>query len=138
LAGSGASSTLTYAGRYDHLKEDLIEWDVKNLHGKGSNYYGFAASAADGVNPKTPGGFNIEGLTMAPGSSNVALIGFRAPLVPPSERAAALVLPVTNFDTLAVSGAPHSSARFGPPIELNLRCRGIRSMEATTNTILIS
>ena len=138
LVGSGPSSTLTYVGRYDHLREDLINWDANNLHGKGSNYYGFAASAAEGVNPKAPDGFNIEGLTMAPGSSNVAWLGFRAPLVPPAERAAALILPVTNFHSLAISGGLLGSARFGPPIELNLRCRGIRSIESITNGVLIS
>jgi hypothetical protein len=138
LTGSGPASTLAYAGRYDHIKEDLINWDVNNLHGKGSNYYGFAASAADGVNPKAPDGFNIEGLSMAPGSTNIALIGFRAPLVPPSQRAAALVLPVTNFPDLVANGGLAGSAQFGAPIELNLRCRGIRSIEASTNGVLIS
>jgi hypothetical protein len=138
LSGTGAASTLTYVGRYDHLKEDLLNWDANNLHGKGSNYYGLAASSADGVDPKTPAGFNIEGLTMAPGSSNIAYLGFRAPLVPPSQRTAALIVTVTNFDALAVSGGPPGTARFGPPIELNLRCRGVRSMEAITNGVLIS
>jgi hypothetical protein len=116
----------------------LLNWDAHNLHGKGSNYYGFVASAADGVNPKAPDGFNIEGLTMAPGSTNIGWLGFRAPLVPPSERAAALIVSVTNFSSLVVSGGPVGSAKFGPPIELNLRCRGIRSIEATTNAVLIS
>jgi len=138
VSGSGVNSILNYVGRYDHLREDLVNWDVSNLHGKGSNYYGFAASAADGVNPKAPDGFNIEGLSMAPGSSNVAWLGFRAPLVPPSERAAALILPLTNFDTVVISGGPVGSARFGAPIELNLRCRGIRSIESSTNGVLIS
>src|SRR6185369_1087413 len=50
----------------------------------------------------------------------------------------ALILPVTNFTTLAISGGPQGSAKFGTPIELNLRCRGIRSIEATTNGVLIS
>jgi hypothetical protein len=138
LSGTGAGSTLTFVGRYDHLREDLVNWDVSNLHGKGSNYYGFAASSADGVNPKAPYGFNIEGLSMAPGSSQVAWLGFRAPLVPPSQRAAALIVTITNFDTLVISGGAPGTARFGPPIELNLRCRGIRSMEAITNGVLIS
>jgi hypothetical protein len=138
LSPAGPASTLSYVGRYDHIKEDLLNWDANNLHGKGSNYYGFVASAADGVNPKAPDGFNIEGLTMAPGSSNIAWIGFRAPLVPPSERASALIVTVTNFDTLAIGDAPAGSARFGPPIELNLRCRGIRSIESTSNAVLIS
>jgi hypothetical protein len=129
ISGSGAASTLTYAGRYDYLKLDLVTWDENNLHGKGANYYGIAGSTAEGVDPKTPGGFNIEGLCMAPGSSTTAYIALRAPIVPATNRTHALLVPVVNFTTVAVSGGQPGSAQFGAPIELDMFGRGFRSME---------
>jgi len=129
IAGSGASSTLTYAGRYDYIKLDLVEWDANNVHGKGADYYGLAGSTGEGVDPKTPGGFNIEGLCMAPGSSTTAYIALRAPIVPATNRTHALLVPVVNFTTVAVSGGPPGSAQFGAPVELDMFGRGFRSIE---------
>ena len=139
FAAAGTNSQLAFVGLYEHLKEDILAWDANNLHGKGSNYYGLTASAAVGVKPKEEdgSGYNIEGLTMAPGSSDVAYVGFRAPLVPATNRAKALIVVVTNFATLAISGAGPGSTRFGPPVELNLIRRGIRSMEANASNVLI-
>ena len=139
FTSNGSNSTLTYVGRYEYLKDDILAWDANNQHGKGANYYGLVASAAVGVNPKEEdgSGYNIEGVTMAPGSTNVAYIGFRAPYVPATNRAKALIVVVTNFSTLAASGAGAGATRFGPPIELNLIRRGIRAMEANSNRVLI-
>lgn len=140
LSGSGTNITLTYAGRYDYLKLDLMNWDATNGHGRGSNYFGLTASGAPGVDPKAPdgSGFNIEGLAMAPGSTNTAYICFRAPLVPATNRAKALIVAVTNFTALAISSATNPGvARFGAPIELNLGGRGVRSMEGNSNGYLI-
>ena len=138
---AGTNSTVTFAGRYDYLKIDLLNWDTANGHGKGANYYGLGASSATGVDPKTPdgSGFNIEGLTMAPGSTNIAWLALRAPLVPPTSRVHALIIPVTNFTTLAVCNSPVAGvARFGTPIELNLGGRGLRSIEGSgTNFLLV-
>jgi hypothetical protein len=129
-------------GRYDFLKLDLMNWDATNGHGRGANYYGLTASGASGVDPKSldGSGFNIEGLTMAPGSTNIAYVAFRAPLVPPTNRVHALIIPVTNFTTLAVCNSPVAGvARFGAPIELNLGGRGLRSIEGTgTNFLIVS
>ena len=129
VSGSGAASTLAYVGRYDYLKLDLVNWDVNNGHGKGANYYGLAASTTEGVDPKTPEGFNLEGLAMAPGSSTTAYIGVRAPIVPATNRTHALLVPVVNFTTLAVGNGPPGSAQFGTPIELDMFGRGFRSIE---------
>lgn len=131
LVGSGPAATLQFVGRYEWLKDDLVNWDRTNGHGKGADYYGLAASTTEGVDAKAPdgSGFNIEGLCFAPNSSTVAYIGFRAPLIPTNARVKALIVPVTNFATLAISNGPPGSARFGPPIELNLGGRGIRSIE---------
>jgi hypothetical protein len=139
ISGSGTNSTLTFLAHYNFLKVDLIDWDERNLHGKGSNYYGLAASTEPGVDAKSPdgSGFNIEGLAMAPGSADVAYLGFRAPLVSPTNRSKALIVPVNNFAALAAGGGGPGSAVFGPPIELNLGCRGIRSFEGGANGYLI-
>lgn len=140
ISGSGAASTLSYVGRYDFLKVDLINWDKNNGHGKGASYYGLTNSTAEGVNPKAPdgSGFNIEGLTMAPFDANVAYIGFRAPLVPTNSRTHALIVPVLNFASLGASAAlPPGSAIFGAPIEIDLFDRGIRSIERVGGDYLI-
>lgn len=139
LIASGASSQLAYAGRYDFLKLDLINWDASNAHGKGTNYFGLEASDADGVPPKAPdgSGLAIEGLAMMPGNMNGAYVAFRAPIVPATNRTFALVVPVLNFATLVAQGGPPGSAIFGSPIELDLYNRGIRSIEANTNGYLL-
>jgi hypothetical protein len=137
LSGTGTNISLTYIGRYDYLKLDLANWDATNGHEKGSNYYGLMASTAEGVDSKTPGGFNIEGLAMAPGSTNVAYLGLRAPIGPATNRVFALIIPVTNFTDLAASAGPPGSARFGTPIELDLFGRGIRSIEGSPDGYLI-
>jgi hypothetical protein len=129
ISGSGASSTLSYAGRYDYLKLDLVNWDLSNGHGKGANYYNFNFATTEGVDPKKPFGFNIEGLCMAPNSSTIAYIALRAPLVPTNDLGVAILVPVLNFTTLAVGTDPPGSAQFGAPIELDLFGRGFRSME---------
>jgi len=139
LSGSGSNSVLTYVGRYDNFKVDLIAWDKNNLHGKGSNYFGIEASDAEGVEPKAPdgSGFSIEGLAMMPGSTNAAYVAFRAPIVPATNRTYALIMPVLNFTMLAVSDGPPGSTVFGAPIELDLYGRGIRSLGGDTNGYLI-
>ncbi len=139
LIGSGPNVSLAFLGHYDFFKLDVLNWDALGLHGKGPDYYGLTASAAIGVDPKDAdgSGFNFEGLCMAPGSVTTAYAAFRAPLIPPNDRRLALILPVTNFTSLAVRGGPPGSARFGPPIELNLGGRGIRSIEGNGSNYLI-
>ena len=128
ISGTGAAATLSYVGRYDFLREDIIAWDVNNIHGKGVNYYGLAVSAADGKNSKLTDGYNIEGTELAPDGTTM-YIGFRAPQVPLPGRTKALVIPVTNLTTLAASGGAQGSAQFGAPIELDLGGRGIREIK---------
>ncbi|MEH2347596.1 MAG: CARDB domain-containing protein [Nostoc sp.] len=134
ITGTGASTTLSYVGRYNFLKEDIINWDVTNGHGKGANYYGLAASAATNVGSKQSNGYNIEGLEIAP-DNTTAYIAFRAPQVPPSGRANALIVPVTNFASLisASGGGTQGSSQFGAPIELDLGGRGIREIRKNAN-----
>jgi hypothetical protein len=137
LSGTGASATLSYVGRYEYLKMDLVNWDQNNAHGKGANYYGFVASTAEGVEPKAANGFNIEGLAMMPSSTSAAFLGFRAPIVPAANRLYTLVVPVLNFTNMAVRSGVPGSAQFGTPIELDLGGRGIRSMEGNGNNYII-
>ncbi|MGC9034950.1 MAG: DUF3616 domain-containing protein [Verrucomicrobiia bacterium] len=138
IIGEGTNSTLTYIGRYDYLKADLVNWDLNNGHGKGSGYYDLAYSTQDGVNPKTPWGFNIEGIAPAPMyGPAAAFVGFRAPIVPPTNRVHTLIIPVLNFTNIAESGAPEASAVFGPPIEIDLFGRGIRDIAGDSNGYII-
>lgn len=129
----GVLPTLSFAGRYDFLAEDLIAWDQADGHGLGTNFLGLAASAAAGVSPESPQGFNLEGLAMAPDGVG-AYLAFRAPLLPTNARSEALLVPVRDFDALVTGAAPGSrppgSAQFDPPILLDLGGRGIRSIEA--------
>ncbi len=130
ISGTGANAILTYVGRYDGLKTDLINWDTNNLHGLGANFFGLGASAAVGVIPEEPdgSGFNIEGMVFAPDDTTV-YVGFRAPIVPANNRTKALLVPVTNAAAL-VSGNPSAGpAAFGAPIQLNLGGRGIREIK---------
>ncbi|MBK8875016.1 MAG: DUF3616 domain-containing protein [Bacteroidetes bacterium] len=131
ISGSGSSATLSYVGRYDNLKTDLLSWDQNNVHGLGADYFGLVSSAAVGVIPESPdgSGFNIEGLEFAP-DNTTAYVCFRAPIVPVTSRTKALIVPVTNFAAL-FSGNPTTgvSAIFGSPIQLDLGGRGVREIK---------
>ncbi len=142
VIGDGTGSPpyrLGYLGRYDQLRDDIIAWDVNNLHGLGANYFGLAASAASGVSPKLVKGLNVEGLALAP-NGTTAYIGFRTPLVngngpttSNSPRTHALIVPLLNMPDLA-TGNPSpgpGAAQFGAPIVLPLGSRGIRSIDRT-------
>lgn len=131
ISGSGSSTTLSYVGRYDGLKTDLLNWDATNGHGLGADYFGLVASAAVGVIPEAAdgSGFNIEGLEMAP-DNTTAYVCFRAPIVPVTSRTKALIVPVTNFTALfSANPTTGINATFGTPIELNLGGRGIREIK---------
>lgn len=129
ISGSGASATLTYVGRYDNLRQDLVTWGD-------ANGYNFSASVPSPVLPTVPNGFNIEGFTMAPDGAT-AYIGFRAPLVPLPARNKALIAPIQNFEAWFNNGAPSGSPTIGAPIELDLGGRCIRSIECNANGCII-
>lgn len=139
LTGLGPDSSLTYVGRYDHLKEDLVAWDHGNSHGLGADYFGLLDSVAEDVPPKAPdgSGWSIEGLAMMPGSATGAYVAFRAPIVPAARRAVALIVPVLNFTELAAGNGPPGSAVFAPPIQLDLYGRGIRSLQGDDQGCLL-
>ena len=129
VAGTGVSTTLTFAGYYQFLEDDLIAWDNANGHGLGAGFLGLGASAAAGVSVSVANGFNIEGLTASP-DGNSLYVAFRTPLEPTSDRTKALIVPVTNFGTiLNTNGGTTGAATFGAPIQLDLGGRGIRSIE---------
>jgi hypothetical protein len=75
------------------------------------------------VSPEAEGGFNIEGLATTP--AGTLLIGLRNPLVGRNKRA--LVIPLLNAYELVTEN--DATAKFGPPIELDLGGRGVRSLE---------
>jgi hypothetical protein len=115
ISGSGASTTLTFAGYYKNMRNDLLAWDQAN-----GNQFGFTAGAAQGQIPKEANGFNIEGAEFAAGGSGTLYLGFRAPIVPTSNRTQALVVPVTNLASLISSSGNTGSATFGTPLQWNL------------------
>ena len=103
MAGSGASSTMTYGDKYIGLRNDLL-------------------NAGFGL----PSNMEIEALAFAPGSTT-AYLGFRVP----DSSGDALIVPVTNF--ISLPGASAGSATFGSPINLDLGGRTLRSMECNDN-----
>lgn len=112
--------TVRPVGRpYRHLLDDLLA--APTLAGLG------LADAA-GLAAEAPGGFNIEGLSVAPDGS--LLIGLRNP-VPQGQ---ALLLPLLNPGDLIEGRGP---ARFGPPVRLELGGRGVRDIERVGSGYLI-
>ena len=140
VAGTGLNTTLTFAGYYQFLEDDLIAWDNSNGHGLGAGFLGLGASAAANVSVSVANGFNIEGLTASP-DGNSLYVAFRTPLEPTSDRTKALIIPVTNFGAiLNTNGGTTGAATFGAPIQLDLGGRGIRSIErnATGQYVIIA
>jgi len=127
LSGSGAGSSLSYNGRNNNFRSDVIAWDVTNGHGLGANFLGLSVGSV-GI-PERTAGFNIEGLAMMPSSTTGALVGFRAPLINDGGINKALLVPVTNFSSVATGSSP----TFASPILLNLGGRGIRSITRNAN-----
>lgn len=143
-SGTEAATSLALVGYYQWLREDLRTWDQGSSHGLGTGYFGMTASS-DGNSTQAPengtlDGFSIEGLSSSPNDA-AAWFGFRAPLVSAPGQAAvtagsatgrthALIVPVSNFTTLAASSAGGSKeqASFGIPIRLDLGGRGIREI----------
>ncbi|HWK27365.1 MAG TPA: DUF3616 domain-containing protein [Solirubrobacter sp.] len=115
ITGSGASTELTFAGRYANLWTELRAWDAAN-----GDALGFVAATAPGVLPNPPAGFNVEGLEFAPNGTALYL-GFRAP----TAGGRALIVPVLNADAVARGTGP---AQFGAPIRLDLGGRSIREL----------
>lgn len=122
VAGTGANTQFTYVGKQTGLETALKTWDSGNTHGKGSNYFGFTASAAGGVIPENVNGFSIEGMTATQDGTQL-LLAFRAPMANTTVRDKAVIVPVS------VTGLIGGSPTFGTPFELNLGGRGVRSIE---------
>jgi hypothetical protein len=124
VAGTGSLTTASYLGSQS-LRSSMISWGD-------SKGYDFTSSGASGMIPKQIDGLNIEGMCLGPNDTSL-YIGFRAPLVPVSNRTKALICPVKNFEGWFNNGSPIGNPQYGNPIELNLGGRGIRSMEKNAN-----
>ncbi|MBR1225200.1 DUF3616 domain-containing protein [Bradyrhizobium sp. AUGA SZCCT0176] len=122
VPGSSPPTVRPVGKPYSKLVEDLSKLTQYKL--------GEAATKP----PKTVGALNIEGL--ADGGDGRLLIGFRNPL--PGNKA--LIIPLKN-PTVLVDEKPEvrekAEASFGNPIELDLKGRGIRSIERVGSTYLI-
>ena len=124
VTGTGAATTFSMVG-YGTIKSSLLAWgDV--------NGYDFSASAAEGVDSKTPAGFAAEGMVFGPDNTTL-YIGLRAPLVPTTDRTKAVIAPIQNFETWFNNGAPSGDPTYGSPIELDLGQRGIRDIIRLSN-----
>lgn len=124
ISGTGSLTTATYIGS-QALRNSMTSWGD-------ANGYNFTASGASGMIPKQIGGLNVEGMCLGPNDTSL-YIGFRAPLVPVSNRTKALICPVRDFETWFNNGSPIGTPNYGTPIELNLGGRGIRSIEKNAN-----
>jgi len=123
-SGTGATTTFAFTG-YAALRTSLLAWGD-------ANGYAFSASAAAGVDSKSPSGFAAEGMVFGPDNTTL-YIGLRAPLVPTAARTKAVIAPINNFETWFNNGAPSGSPAYGAPIELELGGRGIRDIIRLAN-----
>lgn len=123
ITGTGAATTFNVTG-FGSLRAALLTWG--DDHG-----YSFTASAAAGVDSKTPAGFAAEGMVFGPDSTTL-YIGLRAPLVPTANRTKAVIAPILSFESWFGAGAA-GSPTFGAPIELDLGGRGIRDLIRLSN-----
>ncbi|HWD60989.1 MAG TPA: hypothetical protein VG369_00720 [Humibacter sp.] len=117
VTGTGAATELSYGGKYQGLKEDLVAWDVAN-----GNPLGLASVCAAGVLPDNEASCNVEGFETAPGDGSVGYVGFRAPSV----GGKAVIVPILNLPGLIDAKA--GTAKFGAPILLDLGGRTIREL----------
>ncbi len=134
IVGTGPNAKLVFVGRYDYLKEEIVDWDQHNGHGLGKDYLGLDKAENVGVSSKSSDGYNIEGVAMAP-DGKTGYVAFRAPQI--GKKKKALIVPVTNFTKLAVSGKDRGAAKFDAPILLDLGGRGIRDIVGGPDGYLI-
>jgi hypothetical protein len=104
---------------YERLLEDLINVPA---------FSKFKLESASQLAPKSPGGLNIEGLSVR--KQGGLWIGFRNPI--PNNHA--LLIPLLNPELVIDGKAPH----FGDPVLLDLGGRGIRAMTLWRNKYLIA
>jgi archaellin len=123
------NDSIIFIGFYDKLKEAIVRFGNQNG-------YQLSNSAMEGTNPKDADGFNIEGMCFSPDNSTL-FVACRAPLVPIKNRKKALIIPIINFETWFNNGQPNSEPSFAPPIELDLKTRGIRDIIKLSNNKLL-
>ncbi len=124
ISGTGSVTSFAFNG-YSAIKASLLTWGD-------ANGYSFTASAAAGVDSKSPSGFAAEGMVFGPDSTTL-YIGLRAPLVPVNIRDKAVIAPISNFETWFNNGSPIGNPTYGAPIELDLGGRGIRDIIRLSN-----
>ncbi|UAY51128.1 hypothetical protein [Ferruginibacter albus] len=129
IDGTGNNVKFSFKGYYMQLRRDILKWGD-------DNGYKLSKAAGYGNTPKSTDGFNAEGMVFAPDSTTL-YIGFRAPMVPVSKRAKALIAPIQNFETWFNEGHPKENISIGAPIELDLGGRGIRDMIRLGNKYII-
>lgn len=130
IVGTSSKTDLLFFGAYANLAVDIQKpenWRVPQSEVTLRSIESLIASLrldekkVKSLKPKKDG-LNIEALAALPDKSGL-LIGLRNP-VPDGN---ALIIPLLNANELV--GGEADSAKFGQPIFLNLRGRGIRSMD---------
>ncbi len=134
VSGSGAATTLTFAGEATGFREALTAWDTSNAHGAGAGAFQFERATTPGNSAEGPNSLNLEGATFAPDGTTLWL-GFRSPLVPvavdPANDPAgtlALVIAVDNIQAVIADGAAIEISDY---FTLDLGGRAIRDITET-------
>jgi hypothetical protein len=118
LTGSGADAKLAPVGIvFNRLRADMAEWDSLRAHPVGIDMRKGRPEALDG--------FNIEGAEFSPGGSQL-YVGLRAPIFPAQVGGKAIIVPLTNLESLTAGTA--AKAEFADPILLDLGGDSIREI----------
>ena len=121
VTGTGAATTLTYAGVYTGLREAIVSWSGAHAVGLDT-----ACALTSTALPDTTTGCNVEGLEFSPDDSS-AYIAFRSPV----SGGDAVIVPVTNLPALVTDTA--TTPTFGTAITLDLDNRSIREIRKNSD-----
>ena len=130
--GSGADTTLEFAGEATGFRDALVAWDAADGHGWGAGALQFDRATQPGYSAEGPNSLNLEGATIAPDGSTLWM-GFRSPLVPVAADPAgtagdlALVIGVADIASVVAGGEVVISDSF----TLDLGGRAIRDISET-------
>lgn len=134
VSGSGAATTLTYAGEATGFRDALVAWDQSDAHGIGAGAFQFERATADGYSAEGPNSLNLEGAAIAPDGTTLWL-GFRSPLVPVAQDLAAdpagdqaLVIAIEDIASVVDGSAEIAVSDF---FTLDLDGRAIRDITET-------
>lgn len=134
VSGSGADTTLSFAGEATGFRDALVAWDEANEHGAGAGVFQFERATTPGYSAEGPNSLNLEGATIAPDGTTLWL-GFRSPLVPVAADPAAdeagdqaLIIAIENIADVVAGTTPIVVSDY---FTLDLDGRAIRDITET-------